>query len=54
MAGDNIDKSAEFIFSDSKEKFEAKNNKKWGIMWKLKLKAYSQGITYYKKIQSEV
>ena len=31
-AGDNLDKSAEFIFDDSEEKIEAKNIKKWGIV----------------------
>ena len=34
---DNLDKSAEFIFDESKEKIEAKNIKKWRIMWKWKL-----------------
>ena len=33
-AGDNLDKSAEFIFDGREEKIEAKNIKKWGIMWK--------------------
>ena len=33
-ARDNLDISAEFIFDDSEEKIEAKNIKKWEIMWK--------------------
>ena len=35
-AGDNLDKSEEFIFDDCEEKIEAKHIKKWGIMWKRK------------------
>ena len=35
-AGDNLDKSFDFIFYDSEEKIEVKNIKKWGIVWKWK------------------
>ena len=54
FTGDKLDKSVELIFDNCEEKIEAKNIKKWGIMLKWKSSAYSQDITYNKKIQSGV